>query len=96
MSECATSCVKSVHLSANVINRQQEADVMTDRIIRTRECCDMVSFSNVHLRRLEQRGEFPARFKLANDSGKSGACGWRLSDVENWIEARADTTGHRA
>ncbi len=69
---------------------------MTDRIIRTRECTDMVGFSNVHLRRLEEKGEFPARFKLANDSGKAGACGWRLSDIENWISARADTTAHRA
>ena len=69
---------------------------MTDRIIRTRECTDMVGFSNVHLRRLEEKGEFPARFKLANDSGKAGACGWRLSDVQGWIEARAATTAHQA
>ncbi len=67
---------------------------MTDRIIRPRECCDKVGFSNVHLRRLEEKGEFPARFKLANDSGKSGACGWRLSDIQGWIEGRA-ATAHR-
>ncbi len=69
---------------------------MIDRIVRTKECCDMVCFTNTHLRRLEEKGEFPARFKLAEGSGKSGACGWRLSDIQGWIEARAATTGHRA
>jgi len=69
---------------------------MTDRIIRTRECCDMVQFTNQHLRRLEEVGKFPPRFRLAEGSGKTGACGWKLSVIQDWIDERAATTAHRA
>ena len=68
---------------------------MIDRIVRTKECCQIVQFTNTHLRRLEERGEFPARFKLCEDSGMYGATGWRLSDIQDWIEKRA-ATAHRA
>ncbi len=68
---------------------------MIDRIVRTKECCAMVQFTNTHLRRLEEVGQFPPRFKLAEDSGVYGATGWRLSDIQEWIEGRA-ATAHRA
>ncbi len=62
---------------------------MTERIVRPAEAERLSGFCNVHLVRLEAKGEFPPRFKLANDSGKYGAVGWRLSDIEAWIERRA-------
>ncbi len=51
----------------------------------------MVSICNVHLRRLEAEGKFPPRFKLFDDTGPYGSVGWRLSDIEDWIERRAAT-----
>jgi len=73
---------------------------MLDRIIRPKECVKMVGTCNVHLRRLEAEGnlrrleaegKFPPRFKLFEDSGPYGAVGWRLSDIQVWIEKRAAT-----
>ena len=68
---------------------------MIDRIVRPKECRKIVGFCDVHLRRLEKLGQFPPRFKLAEDSGVYGATGWRLSDIMAWIEKRA-ATAHRA
>ena len=64
---------------------------MIDRIIRPKECGEIVGFCDVHLRRLEKLGQFPPRFKLADDTGAYGAVGWRESDIMAWIEARAAT-----
>ena len=55
----------------------------------------LVGTCNVHLRRLEAEGKFPPRFKLFEDSGVYGAVGWRLSDIQEWIEGRA-ATAHQA
>ncbi len=68
---------------------------MLDRIIRPKECVKMVGTCNVHLRRLEAEGKFPPRFKLFEDTGPYGAVGWRLSEIQDWIEKRA-ATAHRA
>ncbi len=65
---------------------------MIDRIVRPAECRKIVGFCDVHLRRLEKLGQFPQRFKLADDTGPYGAVGWRESDIMAWIEARASTT----
>ena len=62
-----------------------------ERIVRPKECVKIVGFCDVHLQRLERLGQFPRRFKLADDSGKYGAVGWRMSDIQDWIEARAAT-----
>ncbi len=62
---------------------------MTNRIVRPAEAEKLTGLCDVHLRRLEATGEFPARFKLAENSGLYGAVGWRLSDIEAWIERRA-------
>ncbi len=64
---------------------------MTDRIVRPAEAEKMSGYCNVQLMRLEAKGEFPPRFKLANNTGPYGAVGWRLSDIQDWIEARAAT-----
>lgn len=60
-----------------------------DRIVRTAEAEKLSGFCDMHLRRLEVRGEFPPRFKLAENSGPYGAVGWRLSDIQAWMERRA-------
>lgn len=65
--------------------------VMTERIVRPAEAERLSGYCNVQLMRLEAKGEFPPRFKLAEDSGLYGAVGWRLSDIEKWIEKRAAT-----
>ncbi len=64
---------------------------MIDRIVRPTEAETLTGYCDVHLRRLEARGEFPQRFKLCDDSGPYGAVGWRLSDIEAWIGQRAST-----
>ncbi len=64
---------------------------MIDRIVRPAEAEKLSGYCNVQLMRLEDRGEFPKRFKLANNSGLYGAVGWRLSDIQKWIESRAAT-----
>jgi predicted DNA-binding transcriptional regulator AlpA len=60
-----------------------------DRIVRTAEAVELSALTNVHLMRLEQEGKFPRRFKLNPDGGKYGAVGWRLSDIQKWIDQRA-------
>ena len=64
---------------------------MIDRIVRTAEAEKLSGYCNVQLMRLEAKGEFPPRFKLANNTGPYGAVGWRLSDIQKWIEERAAT-----
>ena len=67
-----------------------------DRIVRPAEATQITGYTDVHLRRLERDGRFPARFKLAEGSGAFGAVGWRFSDIAAWIEARAATAGEAA
>ncbi len=43
------------------------------RIYRRRQIREIVPLSDEHIRRLEQAGKFPARFKLVEDSGRNGA-----------------------
>ena len=62
---------------------------MPDRIVRPSEAEKLTGYCDVHLRRLEARGEFPKRFKLTEDSGPYGAVGWLLSDIMAWMERRA-------
>ena len=64
---------------------------MNDRIVRPAEAEKLSGYCNVQLMRLEAKGEFPRRFKLANNTGPYGAVGWRLSDIMAWIEERAAT-----
>ena len=54
---------------------------MTDRIIRPAEAEKLVGYCDVHIRRLEEAGTFPHRFKLNPDGGPYGAAGW----LESWI-----------
>ena len=60
-----------------------------DRIVRPGEAEDIHGLSNVHVRRLEEAGDFPLRFKVCPDSGKYGATGWMLSWLIAWTQWRA-------
>jgi predicted DNA-binding transcriptional regulator AlpA len=62
-----------------------------DRIVRPAEAQQLTGYCDVHLRRLEQRGEFPHRFKLSSNSGPYGAVGWLLSDITAWLKVRAES-----
>ena len=64
-----------------------------DRIVRPAEAEQLTGYCDVHLRRLEARGEFPPRFKLSEAGGPYGAVGWRLSSIQHWIERRAASVG---
>ena len=60
-----------------------------DRIVRPVEAQKLTGYHPVHLHRLEEAGQFPRRFKLNPDGGPYGAVGWRLSDIQRWLEKRA-------
>ena len=64
-----------------------------DRIVRPVEAQTLTGYCDVHLRRLEASGRFPKRFKLDSQSGRFGATGWLLSDIQEWMSSRAATAG---
>ena len=61
-----------------------------DRIVRPSEAKCIHRLSDVHVRRLEEAGNFPRRFKICPDSGKYGATGWMLSWLMAWNQWRAE------
>ncbi len=69
------------------------ADNPPERIVRPHEAEKLTGYCDVHLRRLELRGEFPRRFKLTPGSGTYGAVGWRMSSIQRWIDERARNAG---
>ena len=58
-----------------------------DPIIRRKKLRQLVGLSDSTLYRKEQAGEFPRRVKLGRHS-----VGWRLSEVEAWLEDRPYVT----
>jgi prophage regulatory protein len=57
-------------------------------IIRRAELQRLVPFSMVHVWRLEQKGEFPARVQLGANS-----VGWYADEVAAWCESRIRAGG---
>ena len=57
--------------------------ITNDRIIRSKEVCEMTGLSRTTLWRMEKYKSFPARVSL----GK-GSVGWRLSEVQKWVACR--------
>jgi len=55
-----------------------------DRIIRSKELEKMVALSRPTIWRYEKAGDFPKRIKL----GTSSSVGWKLSEVQAWINQR--------
>jgi prophage regulatory protein len=49
---------------------------------------ERVGYSRTTLHRKVKEGAFPKPIKLA--PGQGGAIGWRASDIDAWIEARAN------
>jgi prophage regulatory protein len=56
------------------------------RIYRWPQLREIVPYSREHIRRLEDRGLFPRKFKLAPDTGQNGAVGWDAGEINQWIE----------
>lgn len=56
---------------------------MNERILRKPEVVKAVGLSHVTIWRLERMGQFPKRLSLG-----AKAVGWRLSDIERWMESR--------
>ena len=55
------------------------------QILRVVDVCEMLGISRQTLYHLRRDGDFPAAVPLR------GRCiGWRLRDVEAWIDARAE------
>ena len=52
-----------------------------DRIINESEVIHFVGLSKSHIMRLENKGEFPKRIKLA-----LRRVGWSLQEVRQWVE----------
>ena len=52
-----------------------------DRIINESEVIHLVGLSKYHIMRLENKGEFPKRIKLA-----LRRVGWSLQEVRQWVE----------
>ena len=57
----------------------------SDRILRPRELADRIGLSLATLWRLRRRGDLPEPIRLS-----PGCVGWRTSDIEAWLTARAE------
>ena len=55
------------------------------RILREREVKHITGLSRVTRWRMEQRGEFPRKIRLAQR-----CVGWSASEVMDWLKARAE------
>ena len=67
--------------TANSISPQM---LNASRLITKRELCHIVPYSAQHILRLEKRGKFPRRIQVG-----ANRVAWLLSEVEQWIAARA-------
>jgi prophage regulatory protein len=56
-----------------------------DRILRPRQLADRIGLSLATLWRLRRRGDLPEPIRLS-----PGCVGWRTSDIEAWLSARAE------
>jgi len=66
--------------SATTISKQS---ITNDRIIRAKEVVSMTGLSRTTIWRMERYKSFPARVSLGKNS-----VGWKLSDIQKWVEAR--------
>jgi len=63
---------------------------MTDEFIREPECRRITGLSRTTRWRLERAGQFPQRRPIS-----PGCVGWLLSEIDDWIAARAVVAGRR-
>ncbi len=59
-----------------------------DKILREPEVLNAISCSSPTLRRMEKRGQFPARRKIG-----LRAVGWLESEVMEWVSKRVQVAG---
>ena len=63
------------------------------QIIREPQLLQKIGVCGQTLRRWEAAGVFPARIKLSPAGGFTGAIGWDLGEVDDWLaERRASRT----
>lgn len=55
----------------------------SDRIISAKERRTLIPYSDMHIWRLENAGQFPKRIRLG-----ANRVGWSLHELQAWIEAR--------
>ena len=58
-------------------------DVYAERYLRLPEVQAIVTYSKVHLYRMERRGDFPRRLKLGPNRVV-----WKLSEILAWVERK--------
>jgi prophage regulatory protein len=58
------------------------------RILTKKEVCTLVPYTPQHIHRLEKAGRFPRRIQLGPNR-----VGWRLVDIEKWINDRVAVAG---
>ena len=62
-----------------------------EKVIRIRDVARCVGLSIKTVRRLCRNGDFPQSIRLGGLNAR--AVGWRVSEVESWIESRPAATG---
>ena len=72
-------------------NQSEHPGEVEDRIVRPAEAEKVAGACDMTLRRWEDAGSFPKRFKLNPDGGPFGAVGWLYSDIQNWLRRRSST-----
>lgn len=60
----------------------------SDRIVRKPELFGIVGMSDTSVWRMEAAGQFPKRLRLGGS-----ACGWLLSEINEWLAERAAARG---
>jgi prophage regulatory protein len=58
------------------------------RILSKKEVCALVPYTPQHIHRLEKAGRFPRRLQLGPNR-----VGWRLVDIESWVNERVSVAG---
>ncbi len=64
--------------------------MMKSNVIRPRYIQALTGLSRTTIWRLERAGEFPKRIKLS-----SGAVGYKLDDIQAWIDSRELVGDHQ-
>ena len=74
------------HLLENVTHHpvtMPSSNNMPERIIRIKEVVELTGLSRTTLWRMEKTRKFPNRVSLGANS-----IGWRLSEIQDWIDNR--------
>ena len=70
------------------MNNSTNLNSIARRVMRLSETTRTVGACDMTLRRWEQSGTFPRRFKLSADSGKFGAVGHDFHEVMEYLKRR--------